>query len=129
MAKSKRSLRKSPLWPALLSALVAPGVGQIFNREYSKGVFLLLASLTSFLWFSKTLTEQISSVLPGPPEQWALDQNLLRETIMKLVQQNAPMFFTFQILVLLIWGFGVIDAYLSATKSILPSASDENPDA
>ncbi len=125
----RRPLRKSPIWPALLSALVAPGIGQVFNRDYAKGIFLLLSSMTSFIWFSKVLTEKLIGVLPGPPEKWAENQDALREALMKLIQENAQMFFTFQILVILIWGFGVIDAYMSASKAMPPLQNDENPDA
>jgi hypothetical protein len=126
MKKASRPLRKSPIWPALLSGLVAPGIGQIFNRDYAKGFFLLLTSMGSFFWFSKVLTERLTAILPGPPEQWASNQDVLREGLMKLINENSEMFLTFQILILLIWGFGVIDAYLTARKLIALKGNHEN---
>lgn len=109
-------LKTSAIWPALLSALVAPGVGQIANREYGKGALLLVASLGSFFWFSRVLTEQISLYLPGTPDQWMNNQATLREAIIKLAEQNASMFMTFQLLVLIVWIFAVVDAYITAKK-------------
>lgn len=120
--------QKSAFWPALLSALVAPGVGQLVNREYKKGMFLLLSSITSFLWFSKVLTERLSVLLPGTPDQWANDPNVMREALKKLMTADSEFFFTFQILILLIWGFGVLDAYYTARslQTALPHPPDEN---
>ena len=126
----KIPLRKSPIWPALLSALVAPGVGQIYNRELPKGFFLLSVSIGSFLWFSKVVTERLSLLLPGTAEQWAKDPVLLREGLMKLINQNSDMFMTFQLLILLVWGFGVADAYFTARKiarlSLTPPSDETN---
>ena len=113
----------SPIWPALLSALVAPGVGQIYNREMTKGFFLLTTSIGSFLWFSKVITERLSLLLPGTPDQWATNQAALREALTRLITENSEMFMTFQLLIILIWGFGVVDAYLTARKRMKQSAT------
>jgi hypothetical protein len=107
---------KSPLWPAILSALVVPGAGQIANRDYQKGILLLVSFIGSFLWFSKNVTQKIAALLPGSPDQWMAHQDELREALTKLIGQNQDMFFTFQILLLLLWTFGVVDAYLGARK-------------
>ena len=129
MKKENISLRLTPVWPALLSGLVAPGIGQIFNRDYAKGFFLLLSTIISFGWFSKALIEQLSSVLPGTPDQWAANKPALQEAIMKLIGQNSSMFFTFEILIFLIWGFSVADAYFTARKIARASSHDENTNA
>ncbi len=112
-------LKSKAIWPALLSALVAPGVGQFANREYGKGVLLLVASLGSFFWFSKVITEQVSLLLPGTPDQWMNDQVALKSAILKLAEQNASMFLTFQLLILIVWVFGIVDAYITAKKRVL----------
>jgi len=112
---------KSPYWPAILSALVVPGAGQIANGDYQKGILLLASFLGSFFWFSKNVTEKISGLLPGTPDQWITNQEALRQAVMKLINQNQDMFFTFQFLLLLLWVFGVVDAYLSAKKKISSS--------
>lgn len=108
--------KNSPVWPALLSAFVAPGMGQIANREVPKGLLLLAASIGSFFWFSKIVTERLAAIFPGPPEKWMTDQDQLRDGITRLVNENPDMFLTFQILMIVVWTFGVVDAYLTARK-------------
>lgn len=117
MASSlKKRYGASPIWPALLSGLVAPGVGQFVNREYFKGGVLLFASVASFLWFSRAVTEALSLLLPGTPDQWKLNQDAFRDAVVKVVNQNPSMFLTFEILIILVWVFGVVDAYISARR-------------
>ena len=133
MASSlKKRYGASPLWPAILSALVAPGVGQFVNREYFKGGVLLFASVASFLWFSRAVTEALSLLLPGTPDQWKLNQAGFRDAVMKVVNQNPSMFLTFELLIIIVWVFGIVDAYISARRlaATPPSqGSDETGDA
>ncbi|MCG3203390.1 MAG: hypothetical protein KCHDKBKB_00047 [Elusimicrobia bacterium] len=124
--------KKSPLWPVLLSALVAPGMGQIYLRDFQKGFFLLFSSLASFFWFSKVVTEQLDRVLPGTPDQWAQNPALMQDALKQIINENSSMYLTFQILILLIWGFGVLDAYFTARShqksSHLSLHENENTD-
>ncbi len=125
--RRKIPISKSPIWPALLSALVAPGVGQLANRDFGKGIFLLVSSVASFVWFSKVVTERLSTLLPGTPEQWATNPDVMREALLKLVGENGEMFVTFQVLILLIWGFAVLDAYFTARKLRTNTVTNEDP--
>ncbi len=129
MASSlKKRFGSSPAWPALLSALVAPGVGQFANREYFKGGLLLFASVASFLWFSRAVTDALALLLPGTPDQWKLDQGAFKDAVVKVVGQNPTMFLTFEVLIIVVWVFGVVDAYLTARRLALnpiPKDSDE----
>src|ERR1041385_1934716 len=107
-------LSRRPIWAAFLSAFVAPGVGQIYNRDYKRGVLLLILSVGSFYWFSMILTEQLSTVLSGPPDTWMNDAVKFRGALLGVVQKNPGMFLLFYALIILTWLFGVIDAYLSS---------------
>lgn len=132
VSRLRKRFGRSPLWPALLSGLVAPGVGQFANREYLKGGVLLFASLASFLWFSRAVTEALSLLLPGTPDQWKLNQTAFREAVVTIVGQNPGMFLTFEVLILLVWIFGIVDAYMTARRlSRLPAkrGPDETNDA
>ena len=126
MASSlKKRFGASPMWPALLSALVAPGIGQFANREYFKGSVLLFASVASFLWFSRAVTEALSLLLPGTPDQWKLDQGAFKEAVVKIVGQNPSMFLTFEVLIVVVWVFGVVDAYMTARRLALAPPARE----
>lgn len=121
---------RSPFWPASLSGLIVPGLGQFYNRDYSKGVLLLVASFGALLWFTRTLTNQLSLLLPGTPDQWEQDPMALKEAVLVLVKENPGMFFTFHMLILVVWVFSIVDAYLSARskKRKIPVPSDEISD-
>lgn len=117
MASSLKSrFGASPVWPALLSGLVAPGLGQIYNREYRKGSLLLFASIGSFIWFSRTVTQAISLLLPGTPDQWTLNEGAFRGAVTKVVSQNPNMFVTFEVLIIVVWAFATLDAYFTARR-------------
>jgi hypothetical protein len=115
----KRGNIGRPLWAALLSGLVAPGIGQIFNRDFVKGIFLLVASVGSFLWFSKVCVERLAVLLPGNPEEWATNQTVFKEALTKLITQNPDMFMTFELLIIIVWVYGIIDAYATARRHIV----------
>ncbi len=125
-SKLKERFGKSPLWPAFLSGLVAPGLGQLYNREFVKGGILLFASVGSFLWFSKTVTEALSLILPGTPDQWKVNEKLFRDSVTKVVNQNPDMFVTFEVLILVVWVFGTFDAYFTARR-LLREGPPESP--
>ena len=122
ISRMKKRFGTSPAWPALLSGLVAPGLGQIYNREYAKGGLLLFASIGSFLWFSRTVTQALALILPGNPEQWATDKTVFREAVVKVVEKNPDMFVTFEVLIVLVWVFGILDAYFTARRRIKTNA-------
>jgi hypothetical protein len=121
--------KNSPLWPALLSALFWPGVGQMYNRQLGKGFALIAAFFGAILWFSKVLVARLGGVLPGSPEDWMKDQASFYAAEMALVREQSPMFVTFLLLLLLLWIYGVIDAYITAkNRALLPVHPPESHD-
>ena len=115
------SLLKSPprrptWWPPFLSALIAPGLGQVANGEYGKGFLLLTTTFAAFGWVLKTVSEQLALVLPGTPDQWTQAPEQMRAAILKIVNENPDLFLTFHLLILLTWTFGVVDAYITARQ-------------
>lgn len=116
----------SPIWPALLSAFVAPGLGQISNRDYAKGILLLFTSIAPLITFYNILEQRLSLILPGSPDLWAKNPQALREALTKLITESPGLFITFYALVCTVWVFGVIDAYISGKqKRIRKSLKNE----
>jgi uncharacterized membrane protein HdeD (DUF308 family) len=128
MSEFLKKWSRSPIWPVLLSALVAPGLGQVYNRDLKRGILLLAVSLGGFFWFSSILTNQLSVFLPSPPETWVQHPEMLKEAITKVVAQNPSMFVTFYALMIFTWLFAVVDAYLSSKKlrRLPPPPADED---
>lgn len=130
MGKLLKKYIGSPLWPALLSGLVAPGVGQIYNKDFKRGALLLIVFLGGFLWFSSILTEQLSVFISTPPETWMQDPEKLKVAITGVVSKNPDMFVTFYAMMILTWLFAVVDAYFSAKnpKPVVRALPDEDAD-
>lgn len=129
MAVIKPSVKRSPIWPALLSALLVPGAGQLYNQEVPKGLLLMSGFFGAILWFSKVVTAHLVNALPGTPDEWVKNQAAFYAAVMALVQERASMFMTFQLLILVLWAYGVIDAYVTAkaiAKRTAESTTSEN---
>ncbi len=131
MGLKSKNWFKSPWGPAILSAVVAPGAGQMVNREYKKGIAFFLAFFGVFMWFSKVVTDQLSLALAGNPDHWYQEPEKLREAILSLISKNTDMFTTFYLLIFLLWGFSVVDAYLVVRrrqKQLPPTSLREDID-
>ncbi len=113
LTKLKRFL-VGPLWPAFFSAVVGPGAGQIINGDFKKGLLLMATAFGSFLWFTKVVGERLMLVLSGTPDEWKTNPDMLRAAITNLIQEAPGMFIWFHVLMLLLWIYGIVDAYSTA---------------
>lgn len=111
-----RRLVRSPWWPATLSAVVAPGLGQISNRDYGRGFLLLFASLGTSFWFFHRIHDELRLLLPIDPSQWEANRELVREAYEEIVRRYPETFTTFYILIVVVWAFSIVDAYLTARR-------------
>ena len=92
----------------LLSALVFPGLGQLYNRDRRKGIILVLAAngllglvlLTGLILFSREYT----LVFFPRPLTFDMVKMLLIDTL------THPVFWVPLGLLLALWGYGVVDA-------------------
>ncbi len=92
----------------LLSALIFPGLGQLYNRDRKKGIFLVLAAnvllglvlLVTFILLSREYT---LVYYPKPLDQ-EIFQTLLFDTVFN------PIFWVPFGLLLALWGYAVVDA-------------------
>lgn len=105
---------RSPVWPALLSGFVAPGMGQIVNGEFKKGLILLFAALGSFYWFFKVVGERLALIAPVGAHTWYENPEAFKTQLLHLYKETPGMFLLFYALVFLIVGYSVTDAYLTA---------------
>jgi hypothetical protein len=115
-----RKFFRGPLLPAVFSAILGPGTGQILNGDFKKGLLLMVTAFGSFLWFSKVVGERLSLVLAGTPEDWKLDPVKLTDAFTNLVHESPGMFLSFQVLMLLLWIYSTVDAYSVAKERRKP---------
>ena len=126
MSRWKRFLM-GPWWPAFFSAFIGPGAGQILNGDFKKGAVLMATTFGSFLWFSKVVGERLSLVLSGTPDQWKLNPAMLKDAVTKLIQESPGMFIWFHLLMLLLWIYGIVDAYSIAKERRKAPIIDAEP--
>jgi TM2 domain-containing membrane protein YozV len=108
------------VWIAmLLSALVVPGAGQIYNKEKVKGfVFIALFSLVLLGFFVGISAALLSIVPPG----MVLSIEEAQGYANRLMEEKGAFIQTFWFLILAIWGYGILDAFLGARARL---AKDE----
>lgn len=107
---------KAVLIPVLLSALVWPGAGQIYNRDFKKGIVLILLTFLAGLSLFMVAGMQIAQHLP--PDVSSIDTARAQAIADEILKKNAGFFASFNILVLATWVFGVIDAFLGAKERL-----------
>ncbi len=50
----------------LLSALVCPGLGQLANRQWLKGLLMLAGAVGGTAWLAALIVRRLLAALPGP---------------------------------------------------------------
>lgn len=99
--------KKSPVIGGLLSALF-PGIGQIYNEEYGKGIILIAVTITtisSIVYSSLTILPRILSSLSSH----SLSVQMIQPgTIATLVDATLVLF--------AVWLYGIIDAITGAQR-------------
>ena len=106
--------------PVLLSFLLGPGVGQLYNREYKKG-FILIA--LSFLVLIGYITVYFRLIRPFLPQDMStVDptamQELLRNAVNQASAQKGYLLSLSQAALLVLWLYGVVDAYRGGLKKM-----------
>lgn len=115
---------KQAILAALLSAFVWPGAGQLYNREFRKG--LILIGLTLLLVVSLFLGAGVEIARRLPPDLAAFDRVQARMLSEQLLQENAGFFMAFQLLMLSVWLYGMVDAYMGARDRLPPAETGDD---
>lgn len=92
----------------LLSALIFPGMGQLYNQDRKKGIFLVLAANlllgALFLVGLILLSREYTAVYYPRPLTWDIFHILLLDTV------SHPLFLLPLGLWLALWGYAAVDA-------------------
>ncbi|HLB25177.1 MAG TPA: hypothetical protein VJM83_02490 [Nitrospirota bacterium] len=99
---------------ALLSGLVCPGAGQLYNKEYVKGGILLALSLGVLAAVAfKTWAETMRYVSSMPP------QDLLADIIplaRKIIEDSRAFYDRMSVALAVVWAYAVFDAWRGGRK-------------
>ncbi len=107
----------------LLSLFLGPGVGQLYNRQFKKGAYLmglsLLVLIGAVAWFRHACQPYLPANLPLTDRD-AL-QTLLQNAITHVVSTNSSTFYTYEGLLFALWIYSVADAWRGAQKRVDPT--------
>lgn len=108
------------MWiPVILTVVMGPGMGQIYNKEYKKGAYLIVVSLIVLLSAVYWLKNIIIPYLPADittedPTQLTL---MIQNNAHKATTDHAGIFLVYQLLLLGLWIYSVVDSYLGAKRN------------
>ncbi|MFA5976238.1 MAG: hypothetical protein WC859_08770 [Elusimicrobiota bacterium] len=99
--------------PVLLSVLLGPGAGQLYNREYRKGAYLiglsLIVMVAAIVWFRRAMLPFL------PPDLTTLDpaalKQLIGNAVAQVIQGHRGTFLTYEIILMSLWIYSVADAF------------------
>lgn len=109
----------------LLSALIGPGVGQLYNKDFKKAKFLIIGSIIIFILiflFFGAVSRAFINMMPTGFNPASFDNMaLVQQNIEKLYSKHPEPFYMFNIVIsilIILWIYGVIDAFNGARKRI-----------
>jgi hypothetical protein len=104
--------------PVLLSLILGPGMGQLYNKEYKKGAYLiglsLLVLVGAVMWFLKAIRPDLPADL-SVIDHDAL-QTLLRNAVNHVVAGQGTTLSIYQGILFALWFYSVFDAYRVAQR-------------
>ncbi|MFH1378703.1 MAG: hypothetical protein ABII23_00360 [bacterium] len=98
----------------LLSGLVGPGMGQLYNRDFKKAWALIAATLIIFFLLFFAVINASYSLIPAGNIEINYKQYIeLKE---KLSEKHPTPFRLYGVIMTGIWIYGIIDAYIVAKR-------------
>lgn len=95
-------------------SLLAPGIGQFYNRQVKKGVGILLASIVLFLtMMGWILAHAVSKV---PSDVIAPTKEMMEPIILETFKEQAGAINIIFILFLALWAYAITDSYFIAKE-------------
>jgi TM2 domain-containing membrane protein YozV len=111
---------KKAIKAALFNALLFPGWGQIYLKQYKKGVFIIsavMAGTLSILWYVIQATRDILKITPFKKGTVTFEA-VLRLAIKSLAELNLDYILPLLLFMFLLWIFSIIDNYESGKKLV-----------
>lgn len=113
--RANRGLR-----PALLSALVFPGLGQMANRSYGRALVLGGASVALLVVLLRRVVVEATARIPADPDQAASlllqDPAWPLRLAAEIQRANATFFAWISLAIVAVWALSVWDAWRGARR-------------
>jgi TM2 domain-containing membrane protein YozV len=105
---------------ALFNALLFPGWGQIYLKQYKKGILIIsvvMAGTLSILWSVIQTTRDILKITPFKKGTVTFEA-VVKLAIKSLTELNPDYILPLLLFMVLLWIFSIIDSYQSGKKLI-----------
>jgi hypothetical protein len=104
--------------PVLLSFVLGPGVGQLYNRQFKKGVYLIALSLVVLAGWGLWIYKAMQPLLP--PNLAAADPAAVEQFVKNATAQvsasHGGTLWVYQGILLVLWLYSILDAYWVAQQ-------------
>lgn len=104
--------------PVLLSLFLGPGMGQLYNREYKKALYLMVLSgivlVGAVMWFRQATLPYLPADITTVDR--AALQKLMENAVLQVVNGHGGTFYAYEFILLVLWGYSLVDAYRGALR-------------
>lgn len=111
-------------------SFLGPGLGQIYNKDYKKGVLLLALSTALFLLPLLWMMAKVAPLLPSPTSG-PIQQSQIQEVVMAVIQRDKHTLNLISFAFLGLWAYAITQAYFRAreiSEAEDPTDSVDPPD-
>ena len=105
---------KRPFIAALLS-LLGPGLGQLYNKEYKQGAFLLAITTILFIVPSVWLVQRVLPLLPDPAQQLISPEDI-QTAVAKAAGANRHYLSLVSFMFMALWAYSITQAYFKGKE-------------
>jgi TM2 domain-containing membrane protein YozV len=116
---------------ALFSALLFPGWGQIYLKKYQRGIMIILpvfAGIVAITW--AVLQIAITVIKASPLKRGEVDISAVLKLTNDSIKALDPYYLSFIVLLIIfLWAFSIVDAYLLGKKEISVSNIDADQES
>jgi TM2 domain-containing membrane protein YozV len=112
---------------ALLNAFLLPGWGQIYLRNYKKGILIIIASLAGVVSILLSVIQTTTALLKAVPlKKGTITFIAVVQTAIHAIRAlNLSYLFLILLSMILLWIFSIIDAYMAGKKEMARTSVPE----
>lgn len=98
---------------ALYSALLFPGWGHLYLKKYKRGILIILLATAGILFICWSIIQTAQKILKATPlKNGNVDIIAIVNLFMNSLKEVDSIFLIILIMIILLWIFSIIDAYL-----------------
>lgn len=109
-------MMKNRIIPPLMSALILPGAGQVYNGRIARGLALMGAATLLFIIALVRFTMDLSQALANAGRSHQ-DLGVIAQAAVELREKGFGAYLALGVAFALVWAYSVVDAAIGAAKA------------